>query len=269
MRGLENLGNTCYFNSALQCILQTPQLTNFLIENDYSGDCEFTKEYQNVTRGMWLGQDAVNPEKLHNLFTQKYTQFDNRNQHDSQEAFLCILDILSKSLTKIIRDIFYGINVQETVCKSGRSTIKEDFNIVILQPKPEEDNIVDILKSSQNWTGIKDYEDSNGKTWPVAATRTVFEQLPLIFVFSIQMYNSKKKIKFFDTLEIGEQTYSLYATSNHQGSIHGGHYISFTKHKDQWYLKDDAMVYKTSEFPNCDYHYLAFYKSVFHTTTEG
>lgn len=262
MKGLQNLGNTCYFNSALQCLLQTPQLTNYLILNTYVGECEFTKEIQNVTRELWMNQNNVSPQKLLNLFRQKCSQFDNGYQHDSQEAFLCILDILDKSLTDVIRTLFYGVNLQETICSSGKSIKKEDFNIVLLNPKDDEDNIVDILKSSQNWNGIKDYTDNNGKTWNVAATRTIFEKLPIILVFSIRMYNSKKKITFFDNLELFNKKYKLYATSNHKGSVHGGHYIAFTKHKDVWYLKDDLMVYTLKEFPHSDYHYLAFYKSV-------
>lgn len=270
MKGLYNLGNTCYFNSALQCILQTPQLTNYLLTNKYTGDCEFTKEYQILTHEVWIKQKTGDPTKLLNLFKQKYPQFDNRDQHDSQEAFLCILDILDKSLNEIIRRVFYGTNVQETICKSGKSIKEEDSNIVILYPKPDEDenDIIDILKKSQNWNGLEDYVDNNGKIWNVAATRTIFGTLPVILVFSIKMYDSKKKIKFIETLNIGNREYNLYATSNHQGSIRGGHYISFTKHKDQWYLKDDSMVQPIETFPNCDYHYLAFYKSVFNTTTE-
>lgn len=269
MKGLHNLGNTCYFNSALQCILQTPQITNYLLTNKYTGDCEFTKEYQILTHELWIKQNTGDPTKVLDLFKKRYPQFDNGGQHDSQEAFLCILDILDKSLTEVIRKVFYGVNIQETICKSGKSTRKEDFNIVILYPKPDEENIVDILKSSQKWNGIQDYVDNNGKTWNVAATRTYFDKLPIVLVFSIRMYDSKKKINFVDQLEICGKTYKLYSTCNHQGSINGGHYISFSKHKDVWYLKDDAMVQTIENFPNCDYHYLAFYKSVFNTPAKG
>lgn len=264
MKGLYNLGNTCYFNSALQCMLQTPQLSNFLILNEYTGDCEFTKEYQNIVREIWVKQTTVaDPSKLLGIFKQKYKQFDNRNQHDSQEAFLCILDILDKSLNEVIRTLFYGVNSQETICKSGKSIRSEDFNISILLPKDGENTIIDILKSSQKWNGIKDYVDNEGKTWNVAATRTLYSKLPIILVFSIQMYGLKKKINFYEHLKINDFDYELYATSNHQGSVNGGHYVAFTKHKDTWYLKDDALVHELKEFPTSDYHYLAFYKVLF------
>ena len=100
MKGLDNLGNTCYFNTAMQCLLQVPQLSNFLILKEYTGNCEFTNEYQKTVRNVWLNKDrsSETPEKLLHLFRQKFTQFNNTNQQDCQEAMLCILDILDKSL---------------------------------------------------------------------------------------------------------------------------------------------------------------------------
>lgn len=260
MKGIYNLGNTCYFNSTLQCLLQIPQLSNYFILKGYSGECEFTKEYQNVVKEMWINKKEINPQKLLKIFRSKYSQFDNGEQHDSQEAFLCILDILEKSLTNFIKDVFYGVNIQETICKSGKSVKKEDFNVIMLFPKEDENNIVDIIKSSQKWNGIKDYEDHNKKIWPVAATRTLPEKLPIILVFSFKMYGSKKKIELVDELEINNQKYTLFATSNHQGSTRGGHYVAFTKHKGHWCLKDDAMTHNNINFPFNDYHYLVFYK---------
>jgi len=264
MKGLINLGNTCYFNSALQCMLHTPVFTNYFLMDEYTGECEFTKEYQKITRESWnQNKNTINPAKLLQLFRQKYSQFDNDLQHDSQEAFLCILDIFDKSLNELIHKLFYGVNIQETIYKSGKSVIKGIFNIIILNPKPDENKIGDILKSSQKWTGIENYEDNEGKNYNVAASRTIFEKMPIILVFSIRMYDSKKKIDFSEQLEIGDQKYKLYATSNHQGSINGGHYIAFTHHEDNWYIKDDTMVNKLKKFPNHDYHYLAFYQLIF------
>ena len=258
MKGTVNLGNTCYFSSILQCLLQIPQLSNYFLLESYKGPCEFTQEYQNNVIRMWKNKENINPHKLLKIFKKKYTQFDNGDQHDSQEAFLCIIDILEKSLSDFIKTLVYGENTQETICKSGKSIKKENFNIIILFPNDEHFHINDLLKNSQKWNGIKDYEDNDGKIWNVAATRVIATKLPVLLVFSFRMYERKIKIQLEDEIELSGTRYRLIATSNHQGSMRGGHYIAFTKHKGAWYLKDDEMVMK-HEIPMLEYHYMAFY----------
>lgn len=38
--GLDNLGNTCFLNSVLQCLTYTPPLANFLLSNQHSNSCK-------------------------------------------------------------------------------------------------------------------------------------------------------------------------------------------------------------------------------------
>ena len=259
MKGIINLGNTCYFSSILQCILQIPQLSNYFLLKKYEGNCEFTREYQICVHTMWKHKQNVNPRKLLTIFKRKYTQFDNRDQHDSQEAFLCIIDILEKSLSGFIQKLLYGENTQETVCKSGKSITKEKFNIIILFPTKDCNHINDLLKNSRKWNGIKDYEDNDGKIWNAAATRTVPTKLPRILAISFRMYENKIKIQLEEEIDIDGTPYTLFATSIHQGTVNRGHYIAFTKHKDTWCLKDDD-IYKSNELPLVEYHYLTFFK---------
>lgn len=42
LAGLNNLGNTCFMNSALQCLSNTVQLTNYFLSNDYIRDINKT-----------------------------------------------------------------------------------------------------------------------------------------------------------------------------------------------------------------------------------
>lgn len=39
--GLQNLGNTCFLNSTVQCLTYTPPLANYLLSKEHSRTCEW------------------------------------------------------------------------------------------------------------------------------------------------------------------------------------------------------------------------------------
>ena len=57
-----------------------------------------------------------------------FPRFKNHDQHDVQEAVLCIIDILERARPQI-KDWFYGKKTQETVWPGGKSSSEEDFGI--------------------------------------------------------------------------------------------------------------------------------------------
>jgi ubiquitin C-terminal hydrolase len=262
MKGLDNLGNTCYFNCALQCLLQVPQLSNLLILREYQGPCEFTKEYQETVRRVWLNTGTESPRKLLKCFRERFPQFNNSDQQDSQEAFLCLLDMLDTSLSNsYIRRVFYGKLAQETICKSETSRRFEDSPVIILYP-PSGGKLEDMLAHHQKWSVIENFEDSKGSTHHVATTRTFFWNLPKVLTISI---NRKLMVTVPETLTVpsneGDGKFSLFATCKHHGSNHSGHYIAYTKHRGQWYIKNDGLCMPIA-FPTNDYHYFLLYKRV-------
>ena len=70
--GLKNLGNTCYMNSALQCLSNCKDLTEYFLKKHYADDknldnplgskCKLLEAYYNLINHMWYGEDdAVSP----------------------------------------------------------------------------------------------------------------------------------------------------------------------------------------------------------------
>lgn len=276
MKGLNNLGNTCYFNSGLQCLLQTPQLSNFFIFKKYLGDCEFTNEYQNMVRQMWINKGIVSvvPHKLLSLFRERFSHFNNTDQHDTQEMILCVLEILEKSLPyknhSLIHEIFYGKFLQETVCPMETTTSHQEFNNIMLFTEQDTD-VVNSLRDYTKWNVIEGFEDTQGNKHRVATTRNTFWFPPHILIVGYKMYSGKYKVSVEPTLNISEfihpssphrvrNCYTLYGACKHQGSTRSGHYVSYTCHNKQWYLKDDCDIKKVSGVPPKDYYYLLFYK---------
>ena len=272
MKGLNNFGNTCYFNSILQCILQVPQLSNYVMaENNFK--TSFLKEYKYFVRSFWLDKqrNIEDHSIIIKLFIEKYSQFNNSDQHDCQETFILLMDIFEIEIKNVIENIFYFDLIQETVCKSENSKKIEKTNIIMLYPEKQNQSLLDILKKNQGWNVLEDFIDSKGIKHHVATTRTMFNTAPRIIVFSIKMYTGKYKTTLPETFSLNEfihpesksvGKYYLFGMCSHMGSLNGGHYISYTRHKGKWYIKDDTESKHIENINLCDYFYMIFYKRI-------
>jgi hypothetical protein len=152
-------------------------------------------------------------------------------------------------LEPIVKPFINCVLVQETVYPEGRKTVKDETTVVTVAPK---DDIEASLKHMTKWHTIENYQDDSGKVWNVAATRTMFESFPRVFIVST---THKTDLRVNERLAHLE----LFASCVHVGSQRGGHYAAYTKHKGQWYLKDDLTCVKT-QFPETSGHCILFYK---------
>eukprot|EP00388_Colpodella_angusta_P005822 GDKJ01017735.1.p1 GENE.GDKJ01017735.1~~GDKJ01017735.1.p1 ORF type:complete len:600 (-),score=86.30 GDKJ01017735.1:83-1831(-) len=116
MSGLQNLGNTCYLNSALQCLLHSKVIGGVLRSLKLE-HMEFTKTECNskgkvlnnfirLWNRMRSGEAVINPKEFRNEFVYFNRFFDNYKQQDAQEALSGILDVLHEDLNLIKKKIY-------------------------------------------------------------------------------------------------------------------------------------------------------------------
>lgn len=253
MKGLENYGNTCYFNTTLQCLLYIPILSNHFIRSPYTGDCEFTKAYSDLVKMYWTkGKEYIKVQTIIDLFRQKFPRFTPHKQHDVQETILCIIDILEKSRPEI-KEWFYGKKIQETVWPSGKSMNEEIFSVHLVTPVGKD--MGQMLDKSTDWNTIDNFEDTEGKVHNLATTRMVFSKLPKILMIS---FDRKSHIQIIEKIIIGDYEYNLTSCAVHVGIQDDGHYVSFVKRRNKWFLANDESI-EEHDLPKEASFYMMFY----------
>ncbi|KAK7839108.1 ubiquitin carboxyl-terminal hydrolase 8 [Quercus suber] len=111
LAGLQNLGNTCFMNSSLQCLAHTPKLVDYFLgdygreinhDNPLGMDGEIALAFGDLLRKLWApGAAPVAPRLFKSKLARFAPQFSGYNQHDSQELLAFLLDGLHEDLNRV------------------------------------------------------------------------------------------------------------------------------------------------------------------------
>lgn len=110
--GLHNLGNTCYMNSALQCVRSVEELTKYFLTESYFEEINKSNvlgyegrvaiAYGSLLREVYAeGRGSVSPRDFKSTVGRCRPTFSGWGQQDSQEFLGFLLDALQEDLSRI------------------------------------------------------------------------------------------------------------------------------------------------------------------------
>lgn len=110
--GLRNLGNTCFMNSALQCLSNTTPLRQYFLDDTFRDEInknnplgmkgQVADQFGTLLKQIWSGEDDVlSPKSFKHTISKFAPQFEGFNQHDAHELLSFVLDGLHEDLNRV------------------------------------------------------------------------------------------------------------------------------------------------------------------------
>ncbi|KAK3930996.1 Putative ubiquitin carboxyl-terminal hydrolase 50 [Frankliniella fusca] len=263
--GLKNMGNTCYVNGTIQCLLSFPIVLGGLLQVHLD-------QYE-CLQSNWLRYNPKTQQDPMEFFTflictvhgeilEKHSTDDQRNI-DREDVDASVLRVWMSSEMSKMTYMFGLQTVRPSICsvcgtESGKCDAPEMYLSLAL---PEGNNTCTLQECLELFRAVTLNTCSTcGKD--SARSYLTFGRLPPILVVHLVFVTNNNnftkntcKVTYDQTIDLKNFTlkdlqadtkYSLCAVTDHYGQLHSGHVTAYCLRNNRWYHFDDAHVIASS-----------------------
>lgn len=303
LRGLNNLGSTCFMNSVLQALLHAPPLRNYFLSDRHahktcrkrSSDrlcwpCDIDDVFSAAFSG---DRTPYSPAQFLYSWWRHSANLATYEQQDAHEFFISVLDLIHEKEGKaqnLSRDV-----ASKSGKPNGNTSISTLAGCLDFFTRPEKlgsdqklhcqncQEKRDSLKQmsirrlpSVLCLHIKRFEHSHIRKM----SRKIDRHLQFPFSLDMAPYLSSSivrkrfgnRIFAFEGDESDASTeFEVFAVVTHSGMLESGHYVAYLRLRNQWYKCDDAWITEVDEgIVRASQCYLVYYvqKGSYHKASE-